>query len=51
MCTASCKRDDQCPEGMRCEHDKCFYACQSDSDCAADMSCEHGKTVCEYEGD
>ncbi len=48
MCTADCRNDRDCPAGMLCEHDKCFYACDDDRDCAVDMRCEHNRTVCEY---
>jgi hypothetical protein len=48
MCTADCRRDRDCPRGMRCEHEMCFYACEVDEDCAEGMGCEHGRTVCEW---
>lgn len=49
MCTVSCRRDDDCPVDMLCEHDVCLFACDSDRDCAIGFRCEHGNRVCEAE--
>lgn len=48
MCTQSCKKDDDCPVDMLCEHDECFWICDHDSDCAPGQNCAHDNRVCEW---
>jgi hypothetical protein len=48
MCAVRCRGDAECPYGMACEHETCFFACRFDSDCAVGQKCEHGHRVCEW---